>query len=590
MKELLSLNKYIFKYKYRLILGFIFIFLSNLFTVIAAKYVGKAINFISIAITNYKNSAVNFEEYKSQLINYGLIIVGLPLISGFFRYLMRQTIIVTSRLIEFDLRNDIYSQYQKLSISFYKKNKVGDLMNRITEDILNVRMYLGPGIMYVVDLVVLFGITFFQMLSESKNLTLFALIPLPFLSILIFAVSGRINKRSKKVQEVQSEISSYVQDIFSGIRIIKSFSNEAIIKEEYINKSEKYKEKSMHLVKTEAVFFPLMILTVGLSHTLILFMGGYFYFNGTINNIGTIAQFFLYINMLIWPFTALGWVSSIVQRASASQKRINEFLLEEPEIKNLNLENSVIEGKIEFKNVSFTYENTGIQALKNVSFVIEKGKTLAILGKTGSGKTTILELIARLYDIDEGEILIDDKPIKEINLSDLRNSIGFVPQENFLFSDSIQNNISFGKFNSTKEEVIGIAKKASIDDNIVRFKDQYDTLIGERGVTLSGGQKQRISIARAMIKESEILIFDDSLSALDTETEEKILSELISFTKNKTTIIVTHRISSAKNTDFILVLENGKVIETGNHDILINKKSYYLDIYNKQLSEKKIHN
>ncbi len=588
MKELSSLNKYILKYKFRLLLGFLFIVLSNYFTVIAAKYVGEAINLISIAIKDYKTSTSGFESYKKELLQYGLIIVGAPIISGVFRFAMRQTIIVTSRLIEFDLRNDIYQQYQLLSLSFYKRNKVGDLMNRITEDVINVRMYLGPGIMYIIDLGVLFTITLIQMLIESRELTLFALIPLPILSFLIYSISGKINIRSKKVQEVQSDISSFIQDNFSGIRIIKSFNNESVIRENYKKKSNLFQEKSMDLVKIEAFFFPIMILTVGLSHALILFMGGLLYINGVVNNIGTIAQFFLYINMLIWPFTALGWVSSIIQRASASQKRINEFLLEEPEIKNLVKTKNPIEGKIEFKNVSFIHQNTGIEALKNISFVLEKGKTLAILGKTGSGKTTIAELIARLYDIDSGEILIDNSPINKINLSDLRTSIGFVPQDAFLFSDSIHNNIAFGENNVSREDVIKLSETAVINENISRFKKGFDTIVGERGVTLSGGQKQRISIARALVKERSILIFDDSLSAVDTETEEQILSNLIKLSKQKTTIIITHRVSSAKNADMILVLNEGEIIESGTHETLMQKPSTYLELFNKQLNEKEL--
>jgi ATP-binding cassette, subfamily B, multidrug efflux pump len=588
MKELFSLNPYIFKYKYRLLLGFLFIALSNYFTVLAAKYVGEAINLIGLAIQSHKNSVAELEEYKLELVKYGLIIVGFPIISGIFRFAMRQTIIVTSRLIEFDLRNDIYKQYQQLSISFYKRNKVGDLMNRITEDIVSVRMYLGPGIMYIVDLAVLFSITLIQMLFESRELTLFALIPLPILSILIYTVSGKINKRSKKVQEVQSDISSFIQDSFSGIRIIKSYNNESIIREKYKEKSDLFQEKSMELSKIEAFFFPIMILTVGLSHVLILFMGGYLYINGIVNNLGTIAQFFLYINMLIWPFTALGWVSSIIQRASASQKRINEFLLEEPEIKNFIENPTPIKGKIEFKNVSFVYTNTGIEAIKNISFCVEQGKTLAIIGKTGSGKTTIAELISRLYDIDSGEIFIDNTPIKKLNLYDLRTSIGFVPQDAFLFSESIHNNIAFADKNATREKVIDLAEKASIDQNIINFKEGFETIVGERGVTLSGGQKQRISIARALIKERSILIFDDSLSAVDTETEEKILTNLLKLSKEKTTIIITHRVSSAKNADKIIVLNEGEIIEYGTHETLMSEKKSYFTLYSKQLNEKEL--
>jgi ATP-binding cassette subfamily B protein len=491
-----------------------------------------------------------------------------------------------SRHIEFDLKNEVFRQYENLSQNFYKQNRTGDLMNRISEDVSKVRMYVGPAVMYSINTFIRFAIVIAYMYDVSPRLTLYTLLPLPILSYAIFKLSTQINKRSTIFQQYLSKISSFTQEVFSGVRVIKAYSLEAQYQKNLDDLSEESKIKSMSLARVQSLFGPLMLALIGVSNLVVIYFGGMIYIEGKIDSIGIIAEFILYVNMLTWPVASLGWVSSMVQEAEASQKRINEFLKIQPDIVNTIKEHSVVKGEIVFDKVTFTYDDTNITALQEVSFTVKKGETLAILGKTGSGKSTILSLISRLYDINNGSILVDEISIKNINLYDLRNSIGIVPQDAFLFSDSIKNNIKFGKENATDEEVIEASKKAIVHNNIMGFTNQYETILGERGITLSGGQKQRVSIARAIIKNPEILLLDDCLSAVDTETEEAILNNLLQFCKDKTTIIVSHRVSSAKNADKIIILEDGKVLQQGSHNQLVNQEGYYKELYLKQLSEK----
>lgn len=586
MKELQSLNKFLWRYRWKLLMGFIMIVLSNYISILSINYVGKAINQIESIITQYQSGTVkDLAAVKKSLMFAALLFIGLKIVAGLLTVGVRLAIIATSRHIEYDLKNDIYAHYQKLSLSFYKKNKTGDLMNRITEDVAFVRMYLGPGIMYPINLISTTIILLAFMINIDAKLTLYTLGPLPILSFLIYKVASTINRKSKEVQKQQSQISSIVQDTFSGIRVIKSFNTEKSTEAQYEKEAGDYEKKALSLAQTEAFFFPLMILIVGISNLLILYMGGVRYAEGKLN-IGVVAQYFMYLNMLIWPFTSLGWVTMLIQRAEASMGRINEFLNQKPEIENIVEQPTPIQGKIEFRNVSYTYENTGIEALKNVSFTIEKGKSLAIMGKTGSGKSTVALLLARMLQPTSGQILVDGVPYENLNLYSLRDAIGYVPQEAFLFSDTIQHNILFGTDDDKDlESAVKYAKKAAVHENIDGFKDKYETLLGERGVTLSGGQKQRISIARALIKDPQILVFDDSLSAVDTETEEEILNNLQQEINHKTTLIITHRVSSAKNADHILVLDQGKVVEYGTHAELLAKEKAYYDLVKKQLME-----
>lgn len=584
MKALQYLNKYFLKYKYRLFLGIIITIASKILALQVPQIIRESIN----VAEDYRNGIVtDLAVVKSELLYNILLIVAAAMLSGFFTFLMRQTIIVMSRLIEFDLKNEIYRQYQLLSLNFYKKNRTGDLMNRITEDVSKVRMYAGPAIMYSINMLVLFSVAIIKMYNIDVTLTNYTLLPLPILSVLIYYLSRVINDRSTIVQQYLSKLTSNAQETFSGISILKSYGVEAKAMLEFERLSDTSKEKNISLFKVQALFFPSMILLIGLSNILVIYVGGLRYIEGTIS-LGVIAEFIMYINMLTWPVAVVGWVTSIIQEAEASQKRINEFLKQEPEIKNNTAMPSKIEGSIEFKDVSFTYDDTNIEALKQVSFKLEKGKTLGILGNTGSGKTTLISLIARLYDVKLGVILIDGQPIEQINLDNLRQSIGFVPQEAFLFSDTIKNNIKFGDETASDEKVEQAAKEAYIHHNIIEFNEGFNTYVGERGVTLSGGQKQRVSIARALIKEPEILIFDDCLSAVDTETEEVILNNLFKISQNKTTIIVSHRISSVKNADAIIVLEKGKIIQQGSHNELIKIDGYYKELYEQQLLEKEI--
>lgn len=584
MKELKKLNKYFWKYKYRLFIGIVITIVAQIFMVMTPGFIGDAIS----VLQKYLEGSMTADQVKSDLIRYILLIIGATVIGGFLTFLMRQTIIVMSRHIEYDLKNEIFRHYQNLSQSFYKRNRTGDLMSRISEDVSKVRQYVGPAVMYSTNTIIRMAIVIVQMLIISRELTMYALIPVPFLGIVMYYLSREINKKSYLYQKNLSTLSSFSQEIFSGIRVVKAYAIEDEKNKEYDDLTTHSKETHMNLVKVSSLIGPAMIFLIGLSNLFVVYVGAKMYIDGTITDIGIIAQFILYINILTWPIASLGWISSMIQEAESSQKRINEFLNETPEIKNLQPEHTKVQGEIEFKNVSFTYTDTQIQALKNVSFTLSKNETLAILGKTGSGKSTILELICRLYDADNGEILIDNQSIKSLNLYDLRDAIAMVPQDAFLFSDSIKSNIRFGKEDATEEEVRYYAQLADVDKNIMKFDKQYDTVLGERGITLSGGQKQRVSIARALIKEAPILLLDDSLSAVDTETEERILNNLKNITANRTTIIVTHRVSSAKNADRIIILDEGKIVEKGTHDELINAGGYYQDLYNKQLLEKEI--
>ncbi len=584
MKALQYLNKYFVKYKWRLLLGILITVLSKILTLKIPDFVGNSLNIVE----DYQLKKItDLSEVKTVLFNNVLLIIGVTLLGGFFTFLMRQTIIVMSRMIEFDLKNEIYQQYQRLSINFYKKNRTGDLMNRISEDVSKVRMYFGPAIMYSLNMLISFVIGFTQMYAISPKLTLYTMIPFPILSVSIFVLSKQINKRSTVVQQYLSKLTTFNQEFFSGINVVKSYAIESEVISSFDEIADKSKEKNIDLYKVQALFFPLMILLIGVSNIIVLYIGGKQYIAGEIQ-LGAIGAFVMYVNILTWPVAVVGWVTSMVQQAEASQQRINEFLEQVPEIINNVSTATEIDGKIEFKDVSLTYDDTGITALNKVNLVIRKGETLAILGKTGSGKSTIINLISRLYDVSEGAVLIDGKNIKDCNLYDVRSQIGFVPQDPFLFSDTIQNNIKFGKENATEEEIIEAAKNAVIHENIIDFKEGYRTVLGERGVTLSGGQKQRASIARAIIKNPKILIFDDCLSAVDTETEEQILSNLERVSSDKTTIIISHRVSSAKNADKIIILEEGKIIQQGVHNQLIEENGYYKELYEQQLLEKEM--
>jgi len=585
MKELQYLNKYFAKYKYHFLFGILTTIAAQIFSLFTPKLISESFT----AIENHvKNGSANEEVIRTALMHNILLVILTTIIAGFLTFLMRQTLIVMSRHVEFDLKNEVFQQYENLSQNFYKQNRTGDLMNRISEDVGKVRMYVGPAVMYAINTIISFIIVIMYMCNVSIELTIYTLLPLPLLSYTIFKLSQEINKRSTVFQQYLSKVSSFTQEIFSGIRVIKAYSLEEQHQKNMVDLSVESKQKSMSLAKVQSLFGPLMIALIGISNLVVIYVGGMMYINGSIKSIGTIAEFILYVNKLTWPVASLGWISSMVQEAEASQKRINEFLKIQPDIVNNTTERTDIKGSIDFRNVNFTYDDTNITALKNVSFTVNKGETLAILGKTGSGKSSILSLISRLYDTTGGEILIDGKPIDKVNLFDLRNNIGIVPQDAFLFSDSIKNNIKFGKENATEEEVIEAAKLSVVHDNIVNFNLQYETILGERGITLSGGQKQRVSIARAVVKDPEILLLDDCLSAVDTETEETILNNLLEFCQNKTTIIVSHRVSSAKNADKIIILEGGEIIQQGSHNQLVNQDGYYKELYLKQLSEKEL--
>ena len=583
MTELKYLNKYLFKYKTNLLLGFFIIIIARILLLFTPGLIRESVNVID---EFRKGNIISIETVETELIQNIFLILLAAIAAGIFTFLTRQTIINISRYVEFDLKNEIYNQYQKLSLSFYKKNQTGDLMNRISEDVSRVRMYFGPALMYSINTITLLIITFFYMYRQSPELTIYTISPLPILSYTIFKLSGIINIRSRIVQESLSKLSSFSQEVFTGIQIVKSYAIQKNKSLEFDNLSKKNKDNQISLVKMQALFFPLMILLIGISNILVIYVGGKQYLSGEIENIGIIAEFIIYVNMLTWPVASLGWISSIIQQAEASQKRINEFLKEKSEI-NYNLNGlKKINGSIEFKDVSFTYTESNIKAIDKISFKLNNRKSLGIIGVTGSGKTTLIKLITKIYNIEAGEILFDKNSINEYDLECLRKQIGVVSQDSFLFSDSIINNIRFGNEKATLKEVEKVCKIAGIHNEILKFSNGYETILGERGINLSGGQKQRICIARALIKEPKILILDDCLSALDNETEEKIILSLKSILKDTTTIISSHRLSSVQNLNEIIVLDKGKIIQKGNHELLINQNGYYKDVYSKQLTKK----
>ncbi|MCS5663683.1 MAG: ABC transporter ATP-binding protein/permease [Flavobacteriales bacterium] len=587
MEALRYLNKYFWKYRYRFILGLLFIFISNVFGLYPPVYIGEVFNIISDALSEKTSSDGTVQSLvKNQLAYYAFLVLAFAACKGLFMFFMRQTIIVMSRMIEYDLKNEIYNHYQRLSISFYKRNKTGDLMNRISEDVSRVRMFLGPAILYTTNLIISISLIIPKMASISPKLTLYALSPLPILVIAIYKVSSVMNVKSEIVQRQLSKLSSISQETFSGIRVIKSYIQEDFAQNQFMDAAEDYKKKNLSLVKVNALFFPLMVLLIGLSTLFTIYIGGMEAIAGHIQ-VGDIATFVIYVNMLTWPVASLGWVTSIVQRAAASQERINEFMNEQPEIEDQTTGHSNIQGDIEFNKVSFTYPDTGIQALKKISFTLKQGETIGIIGKIGSGKSTLAELLCRINDPDSGTICIGGENIKNLNLNDLRNAMGYVPQESFLFSDSIYNNIAFGDQDCDADAVMNAAKKAGIYSNIKQFKKQFETIIGERGITLSGGQKQRLSIARALIRKPKFMLFDDCLSAVDTETEELILQNIKNQSESKSCIIISHRASSIKHADQIIVLKQGEIIEQGDHNTLMNMDEEYARIFKKQLVESK---
>ncbi|MBK6266547.1 ABC transporter ATP-binding protein [Marivirga sp. S37H4] len=588
MKDLKYLNKYLFKYKYHLLLGTLFMIVSNFFAVLPAQVVRYAFNLVKENIEMYRlyegfSLQENFYDiFASAIFIYGGFIILLALGRGVFLFLVRQTIIVMSRLIEYDLKNEIYNHYQKLPLSFYRRNNTGDIMNRISEDVSKVRMYLGPAIMYSINLVTLFCIVIPIMFSVNATLTWYSLIPLPFLSISIYFVNNLMNKRSEKIQQSQSQLSTLVQEAFSGIRVLKSFVREDDSLQNFTKEANNYKNRSLKLTFVEALFFPLIMGMVGLSIILVVYIGGVEVMNGSVTA-GNIAEFIIYVNLLTWPVTSVGWVTSIIQRAAASQKRVNEFLNTTTEIVSTKNFEKEIDGDIVFENVSFTYPDSGIKALKKVSFSVKKGETLAVIGTTGSGKSTIASLISRMYDPTEGKITIDSIPIEEYSVENLRGQIGYVPQDVFLFSDSIKRNIAFGANDLTEEQILQASKDADLHNNIMDFPLKYDTQLGERGITLSGGQKQRVSIARAIARDPKIMIMDDALSAVDTKTENAILNALKSIMEQRTSVIISHRVSSAKLANYIIVLDDGTIVEQGTEQELMEKGGVYAELYQKQL-------
>lgn len=575
MKELRYLNKYLYKYRTKLIWGLLITVVARIFSLVAPRLIGNSLT----AVENYLEAeTADFGLIKEILLTNILIIIGTTLASGFFTFLMRQTIINVSRYIEFDLKNEVFWHYQRLTQRFYKNNRTGDLMNRISEDVSKVRMYVGPALMYSINTVALFVIVISYMISIAPILTLYTVLPLPILSITIYKLSRIINQKSALVQEMLSKMSSFAQESFSGIAVIKSYNLQGQSSSDFTDLASETYDKNMDLVKVQAWFFPLMILLIGCSNLIVIFVGGNQYINGQLE-IGVLAEFIIYVNMLTWPVAVVGWITSIVQQAEASQKRINAFLEEQPEIISGKGVFSPIQGTIEFKNVSLQYPETGIKALDQVNLTIPAGSTLGIIGNIGSGKSTLLDTLVRLYDPSEGSILIDGHDLKTFQLEELRSAVGYVPQNAFLFSEQIEENIRFGNPEASQEAIREAAQKSAVHDNITQFKEGYKTLLGERGVTLSGGQIQRVSIARALIKDPQILLFDDCLSAVDTDTEEEILKHLKSVSKNKTTLIVSHRISSLKHADQIVVFENGKIVQQGKHADLIEVGGYYKELF-----------
>ena len=578
LQHLEYLNKYLWKYRYRFSLGFLFVLISNIFALYPAEFVRKSFDSIKDLLT--KNE-IPSGDYTDILLKFGGLIILFAILKGVFMFFMRQTIIVMSRKIEFDLKNEIYNHYQQLNITFYKQNNTGDMMNRITEDVSRVRMYLGPALMYAINIITLFCLVITTMFRISPTLSVYVLLPLPLLAISVYYVSNIMNKRSEKVQQQLSVLTTFSQETFSGINILKSFRNEVNSAQKFDELCKEYTSKNLRLVKVDALFFPLIIFMIGLSTILTVYFGGKQAIIGNITT-GNIAEFIIYVNMLSWPVASVGWVTSLIQRAAASQKRINEFLNTKSEIINHTNDKTPIYGDIEFRNVSFTYPDTGIMALKNISFKVKEGATLAVFGKTGSGKSTIANLICRIYDVEDGKIYLGKNELEKLNLRLLRKTIGYVPQDGYLFSGTIEENISFGNNETSEKKIKKVAEIAEITSDISTFPERYKTIVGERGVQLSGGQRQRIAIARAIYKSPSIFIFDDCLSAVDSSKEQKILSNLRNETNKRTTIIISHRISAIQNADLILVLQNGKLTEKGTHQMLIDNKKFYYNIFQKQ--------
>ncbi|MCC6768913.1 MAG: ABC transporter ATP-binding protein [Bacteroidia bacterium] len=596
MKSLLQLNKYLYKYRFRLLWGTFFITVSNIFAIYPAEILRQGIDLVQDGTAVYQlfdgsPIALNLSgNFYTILLYFGLIVIASALLKGIFMFFMRQTIIVMSRLIEYDLKNDMFDHYQQLDLAFFKRNRTGDLMARISEDVSQVRMYLGPAIMYAISTVSLFVLVLARMVSINAELTLYVMAPLPLLAFLVYKVNSLVIHRSEAVQSQLSRMTSFVQEFFSGIRVIKSYNREKTMYKQFDIIADKYKQLNLSLVRINALFFPVISLMIGFSTLITVYIGGNKVYSGDITT-GTIAEFILYVGMLTWPVASMGWVTSIVQRAAASHTRINEFLKTKPEI--ISPQASAmpfdIKGGLAFENVSFRYPDSGVLALDNLSLKIDAGTSLAIIGRTGSGKSTIAAMIARLYDPDDGRVLMDGIPLTKIPLNELRGAIAYVPQEVFLFSDTIFNNIAFGLKNhddaNLNEKVEQAAKDAAVYENIVNLKDGFQTRVGERGVTLSGGQKQRISMARAIIRKPALLIFDDCMSAVDTETEEKILNKLKELMKGRTTVIISHRISSIKHCDRIILLDQGKIVEQGSHEDLLHLEGAYAELYSKQILE-----
>ncbi len=595
MKELKYLNKYLIKYKWHLLLGLLFVIISNIFQIVPAPLVRYSIDLVVDNIRLYhslENVKVQqdfFDVFAKGILIYAVLILVMALLRGIFLYFVRQTLIVMSRLIEYDLKNEVFEHYQTLPLSFYRKNNTGDLMNRISEDVGRVRMYLGPSIMYGLQLITLFLMLIPIMFSISTKLTWYALIPLPFLSFSIYYVNNIIERRSEEIQESQSRLSTFVQEAFSGIRVLKSFTRERESVKSFTKESDIYKRHSLRLTRVQSLFFPLMTGLIGLSTILTVYAGSVEVIRGTLT-FGNIAEFIIYVNMLTWPVASLGWTSSLVQRAEASQKRINEFLKTKTDIVSEKNLSRIIDGKIQFKDVSFTYPDTGVKALKNISFEINPGDALAIIGTTGSGKSTISNLIGRLYDVTSGEVLIDNISIKHYDLVSLRSQMGAVPQDVFLFSDTIYNNIAFGLNEPNEELILQAAKDADVYENIMGFSNGFQTRVGERGITLSGGQKQRVSIARAIVRAPKILMLDDALSAVDTKTENTILNSMKKIMQGRTSIIISHRVSSAKLANKIIVLNDGVLVEEGTHESLLASKGVYHELYEKQMQTDEVTN
>ncbi|MCL7986455.1 ABC transporter ATP-binding protein/permease [Sphingobacterium sp. lm-10] len=589
MKELSYLNKYFYKYRWHVIPGILFVIISNYFGILPAKVIREAFDLVQENIDLYRlydgfeRQSLIYSVFGTSLLFFGIVVLALSFLRGIFLFLMRQTLILTSRRIEYDIKNEIYAHYQALDFSFYRRNNTGDLMNRVTEDVNQVRNYLGPAIMYAINTIVLSIMIIYAMYSVNATLATYSLLPIPILAAVILFVNKVINRRSTRIQAKLSQLSSFVQETFSGIRVVKTYNKEKQKLDMFASESNAYKDRMLDLVRVQAYFFPLIILLIGLSTIITVYVGGLELSKGNITA-GNIAEFIIYVNQLTFPAMSLAWVTSLIQRAAASQKRINEFLQTKSDIPNGAIDEE-LKGRIRMENLTYTYETTGIQALRNINVDIEPGTTVALIGRTGSGKTTLANMLLRMFDTDEGRILYDGHDIRDLQTTSLRNQIGFVPQQVFLFSDTIARNIAFGLDTQDDEQIQQAARDAAVYDNIVRFEEGFETYIGERGVTLSGGQKQRLSIARALVKDPQILIFDDCLSAVDTKTEEEILTNLSRIMEGKTTIFIAHRISTIKNADLILVMNNGEIVERGTHEELLNQQGEYANLYEMQLLE-----